>query len=66
MRKINFIEQMEHSKCGLASAAMMINYFKEKVELSELRKKYGIPNGGYTIFQMKEVLEDYQIPSHAL
>lgn len=63
MSKIQVVEQMEHSECGLACVGMLINYFQCHVTLSELRDKFGVPNGGFNILQLKEILKQYNIQS---
>lgn len=62
-RKIKLIEQMEHSECGLACVAMILNYNNFKVNLSQLREKYGVPVGGFNLFQLKSILSDYGVES---
>jgi ATP-binding cassette subfamily C protein len=64
--KIRFQQQSEHSECGLACAAMLIDYFVKKINLTELRERYGVPNGGYNLFQMQSVLEEYDVTSKAV
>nr|WP_081752096.1 cysteine peptidase family C39 domain-containing protein [Paenibacillus sp. 1-18] len=49
MSKINFIASYEHSECGLACVAMMIDYFVQGISLTELREIYGVLTGGFTI-----------------
>lgn len=63
LRKIKLIEQMEHSECGLACVAMILNYYKLKINLSKLREDYGVPIGGYNLLQLKEILTDFNIDS---
>ncbi|SCG83744.1 Leukotoxin translocation ATP-binding protein lktB [Proteiniborus sp. DW1] len=63
MRKIDVIEQMEHSECGMVCVAMILNYFGNSITMSELREKYGIPNGGLNLLQMSMVLEDFGLKS---
>ena len=63
---VNFIGSYEHSECGLACVAMMIDYYGEDVTLAQLREKYGVPMGGYSISQMVQVLEDYHIQAKAI
>ncbi|WP_347963120.1 peptidase domain-containing ABC transporter [Lactococcus formosensis] len=63
--KVRFQQQSEHSECGLACATMMIDYFVKKVNIAELREKYGVPNGGYNLFQMGSVLKEYGVVSKA-
>lgn len=66
MKKIDVIEQMEHSECGMVCVAMVLNYFGNNITMSELREKYGIPNGGLNLLQMSMVLEDFGIKSKGL
>ena len=47
-RKVKFIEQSEHSECGITSVTMLLNYFGIHVSLNSLRDKYGVPKGGNT------------------
>ncbi len=54
--RVKFQQQCEHSECGLACAAMMIDFFRVKTRLSRLREKYGVPNGGYNLAQLKSLL----------
>lgn len=54
---------MEHSECGMASVAMMLNYYDYKIELSTLREEYGVHTGGFNLFQLKQILLDYNIDS---
>ncbi|MDR2832625.1 MAG: peptidase domain-containing ABC transporter, partial [Streptococcaceae bacterium] len=64
--KIRFQQQSEHSECGLACVTMLIDYFIKKITLTELREKYGVPNGGYNLFQMQSVLEEYGVSSKSV
>lgn len=66
MKKIRFIEQMEHSECGLACVAMLCNYYQYQINLSKLREEYGVPVGGYTLFQLKQMLSDFNIDSKGI
>ncbi|MBM7580802.1 peptidase domain-containing ABC transporter [Jeotgalibacillus terrae] len=52
--KINvpYIEQMEHSECGLASLAMVLNYYKHHVSLNILRDEFGLPKGGGSFYHL--------------
>lgn len=63
---VRFQQQSEHSECGLACVTMLIDYFVKKVNLTELREKYGVPNGGYNLFQMQNVLEEYGVTAKAV
>ncbi len=64
--KVRFQQQSEHSECGLACTAMLIDFFAERTNLSSLRKEYGVPNGGYNIAQIKEILENKKIYSRVV
>lgn len=61
MMRVPFIEQSEHSECGLACAAMIIAALKGPVTLEDLRLRYGVPRGGYSMVQLVQVLNDYGI-----
>ena len=52
--KINvpYIEQMEHSECGLACLTMILNYYKHHVSLTELRDEFGLPKGGGSFYHL--------------
>ncbi|EPY2276291.1 peptidase domain-containing ABC transporter [Clostridium sporogenes] len=64
--RIRFQQQYEHSECGLACASMLIDFFVRKTKLSSLRKKYGVPNGGYNLSQIQTVLDEYGVTSKAV
>lgn len=61
--KVHFIEQSEHSECGITSVTMMLNYLGIRTSLNSLRDTYGVPKGGNTLFQLKAILEDFGIES---
>ncbi|APH07158.1 peptidase C39 [Bacillus weihaiensis] len=52
---------MEHSECGLASLCMVLSFYGNKVPLSELREKYGVPKGGTSLFQIMKIGESYNL-----
>lgn len=64
--RIRFQQQSEHSECGLACAAMLIDYFIEKTNLSTLRKEYGVPNGGYNLSQIQTIFLEHEMNSKAV
>lgn len=64
--KIRVQQQSEHSECGLACASMLIDFFVKKTKLSNLRKEYGVPNGGYNLWQIQKVLEEHGVHSKAV
>lgn len=65
-RKVPFIEQSEHSECGLACAGMVLNYYHDHVNLSHLRDVYGVPKGGNTLMNLKQILLDHGIETKAI
>ena len=64
--RIRFQQQSEHSECGLACASMLIDFYVKKTKLSNLREKYGVPNGGYNLSQIQTILGEYHITSKAV
>ena len=64
--RVRFQQQCEHSECGLACASMMLDYFVDKTKLSGLRDRYGVPNGGYNLLQIQEVLKENGVLSKAI
>lgn len=55
MKKVPFIEQMEHSECGMACLAMVFNYYGHHINLTELREEFGIPRGGLNFSQISQI-----------
>lgn len=66
MKKVPFIEQSEHSECGLACTAMILNYYGNHVALSHLRDIYGVPKGGNTLTNLYQILSDRGIDTKAI
>lgn len=64
--RIPFIEQTEHSDCGLACAAMIIAAFKGNASLEVLRTRYGVPRGGYSLQQLGCILRDHDIEARGV
>ena len=64
--RIRFQQQSEHSECGLACASMLIDFYVKNTKLSNLREKYGVPNGGYNLSQIQTILGEYHITSKAV
>ncbi|MCB4848646.1 peptidase domain-containing ABC transporter [Bacillus tropicus] len=61
MSKVPFIEQMEHSECGLACLAMVLKFYGRHVSLAELREKYGVPKGGTSLYQLMVIGKNYDL-----
>lgn len=59
MAKVTFIEQSEHSECGIAAVTMLLNYYGVTVKLNDVRDYYGVPKGGNTLFHLKEISSDF-------
>ncbi len=66
VRKVKFIEQSEHSECGITSVAMILNYLGVHISLNTLRDCYGVPKGGNTPFQLQAILRDFGVESSGL
>lgn len=66
VKKVPFVEQSEHSECGLACTAMVLNYYEDNVTLSHLRDVYGVPKGGNTLTNLKQILADRGINTMAI
>ncbi|MGM0218426.1 peptidase domain-containing ABC transporter [Enterococcus sp. AZ126] len=65
-KKVPFTEQSEHSECGLACTAMVLNYYDDNVTLSHLRDVYGVPKGGNTLTNLNQILSDRGIETKAI
>lgn len=65
-KKVPFTEQSEHSECGLACTAMVLNYYDDNVTLSHLRDLYGVPKGGNTLTNLNQILLDRGIETKAI
>ncbi|MCA0987013.1 peptidase domain-containing ABC transporter [Guptibacillus algicola] len=66
MRKtVPYIEQMEHSECGIACLAMVLSYFGHHISLSDLREEYGVPKGGFSVFHLSEVAKEKGLETKA-
>ncbi|MDN3427400.1 peptidase domain-containing ABC transporter [Microbacterium sp. APC 3898] len=59
--KVPFIEQMEHSECGLASLAMVFAFHGKYVSLAELRESFGVPKGGTSLYQLMLIGKHYDM-----
>ncbi|TCE56657.1 ABC transporter ATP-binding protein [Bifidobacterium longum subsp. longum] len=64
--RVPFIEQGEHSECGLAAAAMILAAFGHPVTMDELRRRYGAPRGGLSLANIVTVLSDSGIRVRAV
>lgn len=65
-KKVPFVEQSEHSECGLASVAMVLNYYHDSITLNHLRDIYGVPKGGNTLTNLKQILADRGVETKAI
>jgi ABC-type bacteriocin/lantibiotic exporter with double-glycine peptidase domain len=65
-RRVPFIEQGEHSECGLACAAMMLSAYGYATSLEELRRRYGAPRGGLSFENIADVLKDFGLSSRGV
>ncbi|MDQ0417955.1 ABC-type bacteriocin/lantibiotic exporter with double-glycine peptidase domain [Croceifilum oryzae] len=60
-KRVPFIEQMEHSECGLASLAMILNYHGHKITLTEIRERYGVSKRGISLGNLLELGNDFHL-----
>ena len=60
-RHLQYIEQVQHSECGICCAAMLLNYYGYNVDINEMRATSDVGREGSTIIQLKELLTKYQI-----
>ena len=65
MPKIRFVQQAEHSECGLASIVMLMQYYGFSIDLMKLRNLYGVPRGGYKLAELVSILKDHQFETKA-
>lgn len=65
-KKIPFVEQSEHSECGLACATMVLNYYEDDITLSQLRDIYGVPKGGNTLLDLNQILSNRGVATKAI
>ena len=57
-KRVPYIEQMEHSECGLACLGMVLGYYGYNVTLSELRNKFGTSKKGTSLYHLIEMGEE--------
>ncbi|MDY7993233.1 peptidase domain-containing ABC transporter [Paenibacillus polymyxa] len=62
-KKVPFIEQMEHSECGLACLAMILGFFGHNISLTELRNQVGAVRAGMSMQQLQEIGSTYHLTS---
>lgn len=65
-RKVPKILQSESSECGLACLAMVASYFGLKVDLFNLRQKFGLSTQGTTLGLLANVASQMQLKFRAL
>lgn len=59
--KVPFIEQMEHSECGLACLAMILGYHGFHITLPELRDQFGTSKKGTSLYHLAEIGKYYHL-----
>lgn len=66
LSRLPYIEQMEHSECGLACLAMICGYYKKHVSLTELREEFGVSKSGISLFHLKKIGEklDFEVNAY--
>jgi len=60
-KKTPYIEQMEHSECGLACIAMILNYHSYQISLAEIRDQFGASKKGTSLHNLIEISNFYKI-----
>lgn len=60
-KKVRFVEQSEHSECGITSVTMLLNYYGINISLNSLRDRYGVPKGGNTLFHLKAIFQEFGV-----
>lgn len=64
-KKVKYIEQNEHSECGLACVAMLLKYYGIDIGLTKLRSTFGVPNGGNNFLHLQQILSSYGVNTKA-
>ncbi len=64
--KLPVIIQTEVAECGLASMAMVANYYGHKVDLNALRRKFSISSKGATLQGLIKLADSLQLSSRPL
>lgn len=65
-RKLPLVLQTEIAECGLASLAMVINFYGHEVTLSELRRRFSISLKGATLKSLIEIANSFGMISRPL
>lgn len=66
MKKIKYVEQNEHSECGLSCIVMLLNYHDKNINLISLREKYGVPLGGHNLKNLSNILQSFGLKNTAI
>jgi len=56
-RRIRLVRQAESAECGLASLAMIMNYWGRDIDLPELRRRFGISTRGMSLADLVEAAD---------
>ncbi|GAA4272262.1 peptidase domain-containing ABC transporter [Aquimarina gracilis] len=65
-KRLPTVIQTEVAECGLASVAMVANYFGHKVDLNALRRKYSISSKGATLQGLIKLADSLHLSSRPL
>ncbi|MCF6319309.1 MAG: peptidase domain-containing ABC transporter [Proteobacteria bacterium] len=65
-KRLPVIIQTEVAECGLASLAMIANYYGHRVDLSSLRRKFSLSSTGATLNSLIKFSDDLQLVSRPL
>ncbi|PZE20047.1 peptidase domain-containing ABC transporter [Paenibacillus xerothermodurans] len=64
-KKVPYIEQMEHSECGLACLGMVLGYHGRRIGLPELRDMFGTSPKGSSLMDLIKMGEKFQLDGKA-
>ncbi|WP_225743256.1 peptidase domain-containing ABC transporter [Marinilactibacillus sp. Marseille-P9653] len=65
-KKVKYVEQNEHSECGLSCVVMLLNYHGIRSDLINLREKFGVPLGGNNFNELATIFKEYGLKSKAI
>lgn len=62
-KRVPFVEQIEHSECGISCVAMILGYYGHHISLTSLREEFGVPKGGHTLSNINEIFNNKKCAS---
>ena len=58
-KSVPLIRQMGTTDCGIAALTMIFQYYKYKIDISELKATTSIGRNGMSLAKMKEITEEH-------